>query len=85
MISVLRINYHIHRAMEFFGLFMGLVCVIYMYLFAVVGRDLLVAASLANLVAVILWSIRMSTHAIKAKNAFNQKLVEYERIYGKLT
>jgi uncharacterized membrane protein YfcA len=85
MISTLRINYHIHRALEFFALFLLLVAATYIYAFARVGQVDLAAASAATFPVTLWWGYRMSAHAIKARNAFREKLAEYERIYGKLT
>lgn len=85
MISTLRINYHIHRAMEFFGVFLAAVALAYIVIFAHAHRQDLVLSSFGALAATAWWCNRMSRHAIKAKNAFREKLDEYERLYGKLS
>jgi hypothetical protein len=84
MISTLRINYHIHRGLEFFALSLLVVAVTYIYVFARVNQLDLVAASAAIIPVILWWGYRMSAHAIKARNAFREKLAEYERLYGKL-
>jgi hypothetical protein len=85
MISTLRINYHIHRTLELIGLLMILVSVGYIYLFSAARENGLLAAACLNLIPIVWWMNRMSRHAIKARNAFREKLGEYERLYGHLT